>query len=156
MHGNGDEMGGVITLEKCLLELVYSYSKVVKRLIRILLQLITETPHDDAGMVAVTLDPFGYLCLPMLFEVDFASCVLTGPLVVDFVDHEDTVAVAEAHEVFAIGIVRATDVVDTELLHQLYAFLDGSWVGCCTKGAEGVVVGIALQQHFPAIEFQTE
>ena len=49
-----------------------------------------------------------------------------------------------------------TDVVDTELLHQLYAFLDGSWVGCCTEGTEGVVVGIALQQHFPAVELQTE
>ena len=46
--------------------------------------------------------------------------------------------------------------VHAKLLDELQAFLDSLWIGCGTECSECVVVGIALQQHFVAIEFQTE
>ena len=47
MHGNGDEAGGVVTLQQGLLQLIHRYAEVVEWHVRILLQLIAETPQDD-------------------------------------------------------------------------------------------------------------
>ena len=82
--------------------------------------------------------------------------MLTRPLVVELVDDEDAVLVAEADEIAAVGIVRGADMVHAELFHQQDALLDGLGIGGSTEGTEGVVVGIALEQHLAAVELQTE
>ena len=156
MHGNGDESGGVVTLEQRLLQFIHRHAEVVERLVGILLQLIAETPENDGGRVAVALDPLGHIVLPELFEGHLAAGVLTRPLVVELVDDEDAVLVAETDEVAAVGIVRGADMVHAELLHQQDALLDGLGVGGRTEGTEGVVVGIALEQHLAAVELQPE
>ena len=46
--------------------------------------------------------------------------------------------------------------VDAELLHQQDALLDGFGVGGCTEGTEGMVVGIAFEEHFTAVESEAE
>ena len=92
----------------------------------------------------------------MLFECHLASCMLTGPFVVEFIDHQDAILVTQADEVAAIGIVGGADMVHAKLLDEFQAFLDSLWIGCGTECSECVVVGIALQQHFVAVELQTE
>ena len=44
MHGDGDETGGVVTLEQRLLQLVHRDAEIVERLVGVLLQLVSETP----------------------------------------------------------------------------------------------------------------
>ena len=82
--------------------------------------------------------------------------MLTRPLVVELVDQQDTVLVAEADEVAAVGVVRGADMVHAELFHQQDALLDGLGIGGSTEGAEGVVVGIAFEEYLAAIELEAE
>ena len=70
------------------------------------------------------------------------------PFVIEFVDHEDAVAVAEVHELFAVGVVGAADVVETEVFEYSDAFLDRCRVGCGSEGTERVVVGDAFEEQF--------
>ena len=46
--------------------------------------------------------------------------------------------------------------VHAKLLDELQTLLDSLRIGCSTECSECVVVGIALQQHFVAVELQTE
>ena len=46
--------------------------------------------------------------------------------------------------------------VHAELFHQQDALFDSLRIGGCTEGAECMVVGIALEEHLMAIEFETE
>ena len=78
--------------------------------------------------------------------------MLAGPLVVELVYNKHTITVTELNELAAIWIVRGAYVVQSELFHELDTFLHGTRIGSSTKGTQGVVVGIALEQHFPAIE----
>ena len=82
--------------------------------------------------------------------------MLACPFVVKLVDHQEAIFVAQLDELAAVGVVRGTYMVDAELLHQLQALLDGTGIVGCTECTEGVVVGIALEQHFLAVEFQSE
>ena len=45
--------------------------------------------------------------------------------------------------------------VHAELLHQTDALLDGLGVVGCAEGSEGMVVGVALEQHLASVELQT-
>ena len=85
-----------------------------------------------------------------------ASGVLARPFVIEFVDHEDAVAVAEVHELFAVGVVGAADVVETEVFEYSDAFLDRCRVGCGSEGTERVVVGDAFEEQFFAVETEAE
>ena len=60
--------------------------------------------------------------------------MLTGPFVVEFIDHQDTILVTQADEVATIGIVGGADMVDAILFHQLDALLDGTWIGGSPQG----------------------
>ena len=82
--------------------------------------------------------------------------MLLCPFVVEFVDHQYTIFVTKPDEVATIRIVRRADVVQSELLHQLDAFLDGTRIGCSSQSAQSVVVGITLQQYLLAIQLQTK
>ena len=46
--------------------------------------------------------------------------------------------------------------VHAELFHQQDALLDGLGIGGSTEGAEGVVVGIAFEEDFTAVELEAE
>ncbi len=45
--------------------------------------------------------------------------MLARPLVVELVDDEDAILVAEFNELTRVGIVRSADMVDAKLLRQL-------------------------------------
>ena len=81
--------------------------------------------------------------------------MLAGPFVVELIDHQNTMFVAELDKLAAIGVVTGANVVNTILLHQQDALLDGLWIGCSTQSAQRVVVGIAFQKHLLTIEFET-
>ena len=88
----------------------------------------------------------------MAHERHASSAVLVGPLVVQLVDDEDAILVAQFNELSAVGVVAGAYVVDAKLLHQLQALLDGTGIGGSSQRTEGMVVGIALQQHLLAVE----
>ena len=92
----------------------------------------------------------------MLFKGHLATCMLAGPLVVELVDKQDAVFVAEFDEITAVGIMRGTDVVHAKLLDQFQPFLDGLGVGSRSQSTQCVVVGVALQQHFLAVKLHAE
>ena len=71
--------------------------------------------------------------------------MLLCPLVVELVDNQDAILVTKPDEVATIRIVRRADVVQSELLHQLDALLDGTRIGSSTQSPQGVVVGITFQ-----------
>ena len=107
-------------------------------------------------MVAVTLYPLRHIVLPMVHPRLTASGILCEPFVIELVDDEDTVFVAKAIEVFAIGIVGAADVVEAEVLEQLDALLDGARIGGGTERTECVVVGNAFEDHLTAVELKAK
>ena len=92
----------------------------------------------------------------MLLEGCLPARGPSRPLVVEFVDDEDAVAVAEADELPAVGVVRGADVVHAELLQEPDALLNGLGIGSGSEGAEGVVVGTALEQHLAPVEPEAE
>ena len=61
--------------------------------------------------------------------------MLLGPFVVQFVHNQYAVFVAESDEVAAVWIVRGTNMVHSELLHQLDALLNSLGIGRCTEGS---------------------
>ena len=105
-------------------------------------------------MVTVTLHPFGHVLLPQIGPFRAPTGILREPFVIEFVHHEQPVAVAKSVKVFAVRIVRATYVVEAKLLQQPYALLDGAWKGRRPKHSECVMVGNALQEHFLSVEQQ--
>ena len=129
MHGHGDFACRVITLQYRFHHLVTCHAPVVERLVGVLLQLVAEAPHDDTGRVAVALHPFADVVSPVVHEWGTGARMLARPLVVEFVDDQDAVFVAEFNELARIGIVGRADMVDAKLLHQLQAFLDGTRIG---------------------------
>ena len=42
--------------------------------------------------------------------------------------------------------------VEAKALHGEYLLLDGTRIGCCTKGSQGVMIGVTLEQHFLSVE----
>ena len=82
--------------------------------------------------------------------------MLARPLVVELIDNQDAVLVTQFNKLATVGIVAGADVVHAELLHQLDALLDGPRIGGSTKCSEGVVIGIALQQHLLTIKFKSK
>ena len=155
VHGHGGQSRVVVAVQQFLLQLVSRYAPVVVWHGGNLLQLVSEAPEHDAGVVAVALHPFGDVLLPQLSPFHASAGVLLRPFVVQFVDDEDAEAVAYLHEVLAVGVVRAADVVHAELLHHLQSLLYGTRVSRCAQCAKSVVVGIALEQHLLAVQLQT-
>ena len=144
MHSHGDLACRVVAAQHGLHHLVARHAPVVERLVGVLLQLVAQTPHDDAGRVAVALHPLADVIGPVVHKWRTLAGVLVGPLVVQFVDHQHAVLVTQLDELARVGIVRGTDMVDAELLHQLQALLDGTRIGGSTQCSQRVVVGITL------------
>ena len=82
--------------------------------------------------------------------------VLLCPFVVELIDDEDAIFVAKFNKLATVGVVRGANVVDAKLLHQENALFDGAGIVGGTEGTQGVVVGISLQEHFPAVELHAE
>ena len=100
-------------------------------------------------MIAVALHPLGYVLLPKAQEVSSASGKLRVPFIIQLVDHQDAILVAQAQQVLAVRIMRCTNMIEAKALHGEYLLLDGTRIGCCTKG---VMIGITLEQHFLSVE----
>ena len=47
--------------------------------------------------------------------------------------------------------MRGSDMVHSEFLHQFQSLLDGTRIGCCTQGTEGMMIGITFQKHLFAV-----
>ena len=156
MHGYGNQTGGVVTLQSRFHHLVARHAKVVEGLVGILLQFVAQTPKYNRGRITIALYPFCYVLYPVIHKRYATSSMLLCPFVVEFVDHQYTIFVTKPDEVATIRIVRRADVVQSELLHQLDAFLDGTRIGCSSQSPQGVVVGITLQQYLLAIQLQTK
>ena len=144
MHGYRNQTGGVVTLQSRFHHLVARHAKVVEGLVGILLQFVAQTPKYNRGRITIALYPFCHVLYPMVHKRYATSSMLLCPLVVELVDNQYAISVTKLDEVTTIGIVRRADVVQSELLHQLDAFLDGTRVGCSSQSPQGVVVGITL------------
>ena len=154
VHRHGRETSIIITMKQFLLKFVCRHAPVVERQVGILLQLIAQAPEHDRRMVAVTSHPLWDVLLPKAFPLHLSTGILGEPLVIKFIDHQDTKTVAELEEVLAIRVMRSTHMVHAELLHQLQSFLDGTWISRSTECSQGMMVGIALQQYLLAIDEQ--
>ena len=62
--------------------------------------------------------------------------------------------IAKVEERLRVRVVRRAYVVHAKFLHQFYSLLHGARVGGSSEGSEGVVVGIAFEQYFLAVEQQ--
>ena len=156
VHGHGDRPRVVVAAQQSAQQTVGRHAPVVERQVGIGLELIAQAPHDDAGVVAVTLYPLRHIVLPVVHPRLPASGILCEPLVIELIDDKDAIFVTEAVEVFAIGIVGAADVVEAEVLEQLDALLDGTRIGGGTESTERVVVGNAFEDHLTAVELKAE
>ena len=135
MHGYGDLTCRVVTLEHGLHHLIAGDTEVIKRLVRVLLQLISETPHHYRWRVAVAGYPLFDVMSKVVEERHSSTGMLAGPFVVELINYQYSVFVAELDEVAAIGIVRSADMIHAELLHQLDTLLDGTRIGSCSEGS---------------------
>ena len=154
MHGHRHQSGAVVALHQRLHQPVHGHAEVVVGLVGILLQLVSQAPHHHRGRVAVALHPFGHVLLPQGLEGLSAASVLARPLVIQLVDHQHAIFVAQLNEAAAIGVVAGAYVVHAPLLHHHDALLHGAVVGSSTQRPKRVVVGIALEQHLPSVELQ--
>ena len=156
MHSHRHLTTVVIALYGCFQHLVHRYAKVIEGHIVLLLQLITHRPHHHRGMIAVASNEFLHMSGPQLHKGS-APCshVLVVPFVIEFIHHQYAVLVAKVQKVSRIGVVRGAYVVHPKLFHQFDALLYSSFVGSGSQSTVGVVVGIALEQHLLAIEFQS-
>ena len=153
VHGDGDEPRGVVAVNQRFHQFIHRHPKIVERLVGILLQLVAQAPQHDAGRVAVALNPFGHLVLPVFLKSGASARVLTCPFVVQFVNNQYAVAVAKFDELAAIRVMGSAYVVHAVLLHQLEALLDGSGKGGSPQCAQRVVVGITFQEHLAPVQF---
>ena len=65
----------------------------------------------------------------MLFKGRLTPSMLTGPFVVELVNEQDAIFVAEFDEVAAIRIVRSADMVHAKRLDESQTLLNGLGVG---------------------------
>ena len=154
MHRHGRQSGIVITVQQLLLDFIGGNAPIIERQIAVLLQLVTQTPKDNRRMVSISLYPFRNVFLPKALPLRSAAGILGKPFVVKFIHHQDAILIAKLQEILAVWIMRRADMVHTELLDQLESLLDGTRIGSCTQGTEGMMVGIALQQDLLAIHQQ--
>ena len=96
-------------------------------------------------MIAVALHPLGYVLLPKAQEVSPSSGKLRVPFIIQLVDHQDAILVAQAQQVLAVRIMGCTNMIEAKALHGEQLLLDGTRIGCCTKGSQGVMIGITLE-----------
>ena len=156
VHGYCHLARGVIALYEGAHELELGHAEVVERHIVVGLQLVAHRPRYDTRVVAVTGDEFWHMLLPEIHEV-LSACahILVIPLVVEFVNNENAVLVADVEEAGGVGVMRGAYMVHAKFLHQLYALLYGLRIGRSAECSEGVVVGISLEQHFLAVEYES-
>ena len=155
MHRHGHLACGVVSLYEGFHEFVLSHSPVVERGVIVRLQLVAHRPQHYARMAAVALDEFLHMVHPQVGEMcPSAAYILVVPLVVEFVHHEYSVLVAKVEERLRVRVVRRAYMVHAKFLHQFYSLLHGARVGGSSEGSEGVVVGIAFEQYFLAVEQQ--
>ena len=121
------------------------------------LQLVAQTPEDDARAVAVALDPFPDEFGPDVHEgLSSAPVFVVAPLVDELVHDEQALLVGNARKRGGIGVVGASQVVEAKLLHHPELSAYGIVVGGSAQGAHVVVVGHAFEEEFPAIQFEAE
>ena len=155
MHRHGSQSSIIISVQQLLLDFIGGNAPIIERQIAVLLQLVTQTPKDNRRMVSISLYPFRNVFLPKALPLHSAAGILGKPFVVKFIHHQDAILIAKLQEILAIWIMRRADMVHTELLDQLESLLDGTRIGSCTQGTEGMMVGIALQQDLLAIHEQS-
>ena len=104
-------------------------------------------------MVSVSFYPFHQILPPHLRPRATPSPGQSvRPLVIKFINYQDTFLVGQSQECLTIGVMACTDMVKTELFQPVHHAADGRLVGCCTHGAEVVVVGSPLQEDFSSVQ----
>ncbi len=75
---------------------------------------VPDTPHNDAGMVAVAEDHAVYVALPPIIKTDviIVSVFSHAPAVEGFVDYQHAQPVASIQEGWCGWIVRAADGIE--------------------------------------------
>src|SRR5574344_62319 len=107
-------------------------------------------------MITVALDEFRYIILPQLGPVYPTSGKLLKPLIVQFIHNQKSIFITKIQKGLTVGIMGGAHMVEPKLLEQFEPFLDGTGIGCCTQGAQGMMVGNALEQHLLTIESESE
>ena len=129
VHGHCDGPLLVVAFQQLLLHPVGRHAPVSVGQVPVGLKLVAEAPHDDAGMIAVTLDEFRDVLLPELGPGLPASAVFVQPFVVELVYDKDAILVAQPQKTLAVGVVGCAYVVEPEVFQQFQAFLDGALIG---------------------------
>ena len=129
MHSHCDRPFLVVAFQQLFLHPVGRHTPVSVRQIPVGLQLVSEAPHDDAGMIAVSLDKFRDVLLPELSPGLPSSAIFVQPFVVELVYDKDAILVAQSQKTLAVRVVGSAYMVESEVFQQLQAFLDGALIG---------------------------
>ena len=119
--------------------------------------LVADTPHDDARMIAVVLYQIGdILIAPLLEELGIAVLAFRiNPHIETLCHDHHTEGIAEFHLHGRRHVVGSTDSIATHLLHHLDLTDESCLVFCCTQRTEVVVQTDTLQSAGNAIELET-
>ena len=95
--------------------------------------LVTGTPEQDAGMVAVTQHQLAHALAVHLYELRHIAHILGGMcLIAGLVDYEQTVFIGQVKILVYRRIVRCAHTVEIELLEYLHIAAYGSLVHSVT------------------------
>ena len=153
IHTLGNRTGRIVLMTE-LLQMLGDLYTLLTPLLR---NLVTDTPHHDARMVAVVLYQIGdILIAPLLEELGIAVLALRiNPHIETLCHHHHTERIADFHLQGRRHVVGSTDGIATHLLHHLDLTDEGSLVLCCAQRTEVVVQADTLQFAGNAIELET-
>jgi len=123
----------------------------------LLRNLVTDTPHNDARMIAVVLYQIGdILIAPLLEELGVAVLAFRiNPHIETLSHYHHTEGIAEFHLHGRRHVVGCTDSVATHLLHRLNLADESCLVLCSSQRTEVVVQTDTFQFTGNAIELET-
>ena len=153
IHTLGNRAGWVVLMTD-ILQMLSNLHTLLAPLFR---NLVTDTPHHDARMVAMVLYQIGdILIAPLLEEVGIAVLAFRiNPHIKTLCHYHHTEGIADFHLHGRRHVVGSTDSVATHLLHHLDLTDKGSLVLCSTQWTEVVVQTDTLDLSGDAIELET-
>ena len=153
VHTLGNRAGRIILMTDILQMLGYLHTLLAP----LLRNLVTDTPHNDARMVAMVLHQIGHIPVaPLLEELGVAILALRiNPHIEALSHYHHTERVADFHLHGRRHIVGCTDGVTTHLLHRLDLTDECRLVLCSSQRTEVVVQADTLDLAGNAIELET-
>ena len=153
IHTLGYRAGWVVLMTD-ILQMLGNLHTLLAPLLR---NLVTDTPHNDARMVAMVLHQIGHIPVaPLLEELGVAILALRiNPHIEALSHYHHTERVADFHLHGRRHVVGCTDGVATHLLHRLDLADECRLVLCSSQRTEVVVQADTLDLAGNAIELET-